>query len=65
MGEGKFYSANNSDTLKQIYDEIDRLEVTQIDDKKVVLYEYLYIYPLFVAILALLLLVYLRNQRGL
>jgi len=65
VGEGKFYSANNSDTLKQIYDEIDRLEVTQIDDKKVVLYEYLYIYPLFVAILALLLLVYLRNQRGL
>ncbi len=65
VGEGKFYSANTSDTLKQIYDEIDALEVTQIDDKKVVLYEYLYIYPLFVAILALLLLIYLRNQRGL
>jgi len=65
VGHGKFYSATNSDTLKRIYDEIDRLEVTKIDDKRVVTYEYLYIYPLFIAIMALLFLIYLRNQRGL
>lgn len=65
VGKGKFYSATNSDSLKRIYEEIDKLEVTKIDDKKIVLYEYLYIYPLFIAILALLFLIYLRNQRGL
>jgi Ca-activated chloride channel family protein len=65
VGKGKFYSATNSETLKRIYEAIDKLEVTKIDDKKVVLYEYLYIYPLFIAILSLLFLIYLRNQRGL
>jgi len=63
-GKGKAYGAYNSQALNKIYDEIDKLEATKINDKKVVQLTYLYIYPLFLAILALLLFIYLRNSRG-
>jgi Ca-activated chloride channel family protein len=64
-GKGKFYTASNRETLKKIYSEIDKLEISQISDKKVIQYEYLYIYPLFIAILSLLLFVYLKTTKGL
>ena len=63
-GKGAAYGASSADTLTQIYEEIDKLEATKIEDKKVVQLTYLYLYPLFLAILALLLFVYLRNSRG-
>lgn len=64
-GKGLSFGAKDATTLSQIYEEIDRLEATKIDDKKVVQHTYLYIYPLFLAILSLLLFVYVRNSRGL
>ncbi len=63
-GHGKFYAASNRDALKKIYADIDKLETSKIKSKKIVQHEYLYIYPLFVAILALLFFVYLRTARG-
>jgi len=63
-GGGEAFGAYNSDMLSQIYDEIDKLEASKLNDKKVVEHRYLYTYPLFVAILALLFFVYLRNKRG-
>lgn len=63
-GKGLAFGAGNAQTLEKIYAQIDTLEATKIDDKKVVHYTYLYIYPLFLAILSLLLFVYLRNSRG-
>jgi Ca-activated chloride channel family protein len=64
-GKGKFFAASNKETLEQIYDEIDKLEATKIKSKKIVQHTYLYIYPLFAAIIALLLFLYLRTARGL
>jgi len=64
-GKGLAFGAQDATTLSQIYDEIDTLEATKIDDKKIVQHTYLYIYPLFLAILSLLLFVYFRNSRGL
>jgi len=63
-GKGKFYTASNRETLKKIYSEIDKLETSKIEDKKVIQHKYLYIYPLFIAILALLLFVYLKTTKG-
>lgn len=63
-GKGLAFGAQNATTLSQIYGEIDKLEATKIDDKKIVQHTYLYIYPLFLAILSLLLFVYFRNSRG-
>ncbi len=63
-GKGKAYGAQNSQMLSEIYQEIDTLETSQLNDKKIVQHTYLYLYPLFVAILALLFFVYFRNSRG-
>ena len=58
------FGASDASKLIQIYKEIDKLEATTIDDKKIVQHTYLYIYPLFLAVLSLLLFIYLRNTRG-
>ena len=63
-GNGVAFGARDASTLEKIYQEIDKLEATKIDNKKVVQHTYLYIYPLFLAILALLLFVYFRNAKG-
>jgi len=63
-GKGQAYGARSADALEKIYEEIDKLEATKIDNKKIVELTYLYIYPLFLAILALLLFIYYRNSRG-
>ena len=64
-GQGLAFGAQDATTLSQIYQEIDTLEATKIDDKKIVQHTYLYIYSLFLAILSLLLFVYVKNSRGL
>ncbi len=63
-GKGLAFGAQDATTLSQIYKEIDKLEATKIDDKKIVQHTYLYIYPLFLAILSLLLFIYFRNSKG-
>ena len=63
-GKGLAFGAQDASTLAQVYEEIDRLEATKINDKKIVQHTYLYIYPLFLAILSLLLFMYVRNSRG-
>jgi Ca-activated chloride channel family protein len=64
-GKGLAFGASDAASLTQVYAEIDKLEATKIDDKKIVQYTYFYSYPLFLALLCLLLFVYLRNARGL
>jgi len=59
-GEGEAFTASNSTMLQKIYKQIDVLEVTKIDDKKIEQKSYLFIYPLFIAILSLLFFIYFR-----
>lgn len=63
-GKGLAFGARDASTLEQVYKEIDKLEATKINNKKVVQHTYLYIYPLFVAIMSLLLFIYFRNSKG-
>ena len=63
-GKGAAYGARDATTLSRVYDEIDKLEATKLNNKKVVEHTYLYVYPLFLAVLSLLLFIYFRNQRG-
>ncbi len=63
-GKGLAFGAQDAATLNRVYEEIDKLEATKIDNKKIVQHTYLYIYPLFIAILSLLLFIYVRNSRG-
>ncbi len=63
-GKGVAFSAQNAQMLSKIYDEIDRLEVSKIDDKKVVQHIYLFSYPLIFSILLLLFFIYFKNIRS-
>lgn len=63
-GKGLAFGARDAETLNLVYEEIDKLEATKIDNKKIIQHTYLYIYPLFLAILSLLLFIYVRNSRG-
>jgi Ca-activated chloride channel family protein len=63
-GGGLAFGARDANALSAVYTEIDRLEATKIDNKKVVQYTYLYIYPLSLALLSLILWFILRHTRG-
>ena len=63
-GKGQAYAARSAAMLSNIYNEINKLEATKLDHKKIVEHTYLYIYPLFLAILSLLLFIYYRNSKG-
>ncbi len=63
--KGLFFHAKNSEMLKNIYGEIDKLEKSEIKSNKFIKKEYFFIYPLFVAIISLLFYIFIRNKRGL
>ncbi len=63
-GKGVAFSARNSKMLSKVYAQIDQLEVSKIDDKKVVQHNYLFFYPLLVSIFLLLFFIYFRTVRG-
>jgi len=63
-GKGIAFSATNSKKLSKIYDEINRLEVSKIDDKKIVQHTYLFVYPLIFSFFSLLFFIYFRTMRG-
>jgi Ca-activated chloride channel family protein len=64
-GKGEAYAARNAQMLTKVYDEIDRLEVSEMDDKKVVQHTYLFTYPLIFSILILFFFIYFRTMRSL
>ncbi len=63
-GKGEAYGARSAEMLGRVYDEINKLEATKLDDKKIVEHTYLFVYPLFLAILSLLFFIYYRNAKG-
>jgi Ca-activated chloride channel homolog len=58
---GKYYRADSSDTLRKIYDEIDKLERTEIETKKYVQVEELFKWAVIPGLLLLLAEVLLGN----
>ncbi|RXJ65550.1 VWA domain-containing protein [Halarcobacter ebronensis] len=60
---GKSYIAYSKDDLRDIYNEIDSLEKSKIESNKITLKEYLFFYPLFLAIISLILYIYLKNRE--
>lgn len=61
---GAYFSANDKAALSKVYEEIDRLEKSKITASDFVKKEYLYMYPLFIAILSLLFYLYYRYREG-
>ena len=63
-GNGIAFAARNSEKLSKIYKEIDQLEVSTLNNKKVVQHTYLFAYPLIFSILLLLFFIYFRTMRS-
>jgi len=61
---GVAFGASSARELKDIYQKIDELEKSEIKNESFTYIKYYYIYPLFVALISLMLYVYLRNRRG-
>ncbi len=59
----KSYIAYTKDNLTKIYKDIDTLEKSKIDNNKITLKEYLYFYPLFLAVISLILFIFLKNRE--
>ena len=60
----KAYGAGNASQLQAIYDDIDKLEKSEIKSQSFTNVKYFYFYPLFIGLLSLMLYVYLINKRG-
>ncbi len=61
---GKFYQAISADALKNVYEQINKLEKTKLENKKIVQKFYYYQYPLFLAFLFFVLFLYFKTKKG-
>ncbi len=60
---GKSYIAYSKEDLDDIYKQIDTLEKSKIDNNKIILKEYLFFYPLLLAIISLIIFIFLKNRN--
>ncbi len=60
---GKTFVAHSKDNLEKIYNIIDKLEKSEIQQNKIILKDYFFFYPLMVSFLSLLLFIFLKNKR--
>jgi len=63
QSNAKSYTAYSKEDLRSIYEDINNLEKSEIDQNKIVLKDYLFFYPLFFAVLFLILFIYLKNKE--
>jgi len=61
--KGNSFKANNKENLVDIYNEIDKLEKSELDKNRVVLKDYLFFYPLFLSIMLLIIYIYIKNKE--
>ena len=61
---GVAFGASNGEELESVYAKINELEKVDIKNETFTYLKYYYVYPLFLALLSLMLYVYLRNKRG-
>jgi len=59
---GKAYIAYSKDDLSDIYEQINALEKSKINNNKITLKEYLFFYPLFLAVISLIFFIYFKNK---
>ena len=60
---GKFYMAGTAERIQEVYDEIDRLEKSEIKANKYIKKHYFYQYPLGASILLLFIYILMKRRR--
>ena len=61
---GIAFGASSAAELARVYTQIDRLEKSEIQNETYTSLRYFYTYPLFLALLSLMLYIYLLNKKG-
>lgn len=61
---GKFYQATSAGALKNVYEEINRLEKSDLEREKIVQKFYYFQYTLFLSLLFFILFLYIKVRRG-
>lgn len=61
---GKFYRASSASALKNVYEDINKLEKSDLEREKIVQKFYYYQYPLFLALLFFIIFLYFKVRRG-
>ncbi len=61
---GEFFSAYSAQQLQSVYEEINRLEKSELKSERYLHKTYYYIYFLFVSLMSLLLYVVIRSKKG-
>lgn len=61
---GVAFGASSATELKEVYKKIDELEKSEIKGESFSYKKYYYHFPLFIALISLMLYIYLRNKRG-
>lgn len=61
---GKFYRASSANALKNVYDDINKLEKSNLQREKIVQKFYYYQYPLFLSLLFFIIFLYFKVRRG-
>lgn len=61
---GVAFGASSGRELASVYEKINELEKVEIKNETFTYLQYYYFYPLFIALVSLMLYVYLRNRRG-
>jgi Ca-activated chloride channel homolog len=61
---GVAFGASSAVELAKVYEQIDRLEKSEIQNETFTSLRYFYTYPLFLALLSLMLYIYLLNKKG-
>ncbi|MFA5233966.1 MAG: VWA domain-containing protein [Sulfurimonas sp.] len=61
---GVAFGASSAAELQEVYKKIDELEKSEIKSESFTYTKYYYQFPLFIALISLMLYIYLRNKRG-
>ncbi len=61
---GKFYQASSADALKNVYEQINKLEKSDLERQKIVQKFYYYQYPLFLSLLFFIAFLYFKIRQG-
>lgn len=60
---GKFYAAHSKDTLRNVYDEINKLETSKLDSKPIFQKDYFYQWFLFFGLIFLMIYAYFKQRK--
>ncbi len=61
--KGRFYEVYSKEQLSEVYENINQLEKSEITQNRIIKKDYLFFYPLFLAIISLIIYIFIKNKE--